>query len=132
MTRSYLTPSAGHRSATQSPNVPIHGASGPIRFLPQIGSGRRIEPRMWWTGQLHHVRESADLALLGSRPITPEILPRLSGHVMSMSVGMRCASGQGTVLGDVPISQYEGVSILLSLIHISEPTRRTPISYAVF
>ena len=25
-----------------------------------------------------------------------------------------------------------GVSLILSLIHISEPTRRTPISYAVF
>src|SRR5680860_1273207 len=32
----------------------------------------------------------------------------------------------------VPFKQAESTLTLLSLIHISEPTRRTPISYAVF
>ena len=30
------------------------------------------------------------------------------------------------------ISEYDSENLMLSLIHISEPTRRTPISYAVF
>src|SRR5664279_2882525 len=37
--------------------------------------------------------------------------------------------GSGIELRDV---FYKGKLVLLSLIHISEPTRRTPISYAVF
>ena len=35
----------------------------------------------------------------------------------------------GAVVSGVPLV---GASLELSLIHISEPTRRTPISYAVF
>ena len=34
--------------------------------------------------------------------------------------------------GDVERRPYVKTTLLLSLIHISEPTRRTPISYAVF
>src|SRR5680860_1779778 len=34
--------------------------------------------------------------------------------------------------GDIPGGHEDPVAPTLSLIHISEPTRRTPISYAVF
>src|SRR5665647_1658972 len=48
---------------------------------------------------------------------------------------------QGTYIGDIQLGSFQKVNMpsanelaayTLSLIHISEPTRRTPISYAVF
>ena len=41
---------------------------------------------------------------------------------------------QGQIFFDdqTPVILGEGTTLVLSLIHISEPTRRTPISYAVF
>src|SRR5664279_6006663 len=45
----------------------------------------------------------------------------------------RCQKlGMGAALGDAALIEYDDfVGADLSLIHISEPTRRTPISYAV-
>src|SRR5664279_6579153 len=42
----------------------------------------------------------------------------------------RCCFGATHLVGELPRSN--GQTTALSLIHISEPTRRTPISYAVF
>src|SRR5664279_5482054 len=49
-------------------------------------------------------------------------------------VGPLLVFGLGNGLAFVPLTtaSLDGVEPALSLIHISEPTRRTPISYAVF
>ena len=38
----------------------------------------------------------------------------------------------GPKFGTLSVAVYLCIGLILSLIHISEPTRRTPISYAVF
>src|SRR5665647_3820226 len=47
-------------------------------------------------------------------------------------IGGTAATGQQSVVPDAVESPGQHVHQELSLIHISEPTRRTPISYAVF
>src|SRR5665647_3826068 len=51
--------------------------------------------------------------------------------VLGMGVALELVEGVGPVI-EHPVATLADVGRLLSLIHISEPTRRTPISYAVF
>src|SRR5664279_6151321 len=78
--------------------------------------------------------------LLSENPSLPRLITRSSdihaagcfaledipkGTVVLEYTGERITKEEGDV-------RYDGRPFTLSLIHISEPTRRTPISYAVF
>src|SRR5665647_441236 len=52
--------------------------------------------------------------------------------VLSLNFDVRKQKDVASVIENLP-AEWKNIDILvLSLIHISEPTRRTPISYAVF
>src|SRR5665647_2040895 len=64
--------------------------------------------------------------VIGSWPQDPDLETRSNAHDLASVTGAR-------LLGRVPAGAGQWGSVeFLSLIHISEPTRRTPISYAVF
>src|SRR5665647_1990914 len=58
----------------------------------------------------------------------PRSTPLYSSAASDVYKRQRCCCCRGT--GHLPGGNGQGIH--LSLIHISEPTRRTPISYAVF
>src|SRR5664279_1792459 len=68
------------------------------------------------------IRVEAEMLASSGRPGIFAVLP---------TVGGQTALNLAVELADSGILEKYGVQ-LLSLIHISEPTRRTPISYAVF
>ena len=57
--------------------------------------------------------------------------PLLVEQLLEVTVGM-ADTMMVSRCGEAAISGVSLVDMILSLIHISEPTRRTPISYAVF
>src|SRR5680860_581501 len=65
----------------------------------------------------------------------PAVTLRLHDKKLYRSLVFRpeLAAGEGYMDGAITFEDGSAVrDLLLSLIHISEPTRRTPISYAVF
>ena len=75
--------------------------------------------------------------------LVPVVVVAAAGAVFLIGGGNKAASGDVTYAETTPVRQdvsnsLSGTGTLnpantyLSLIHISEPTRRTPISYAVF
>ena len=67
-----------------------------------------------------------------------ESKPATTGAINLPATGTYTFTGRASIKAEAKVSSPElayydkGMSVNLSLIHISEPTRRTPISYAVF
>src|SRR5664279_3974274 len=83
--------------------------------------------------RMHVFQSSRPKKLEVNSALFPQSLPAIPKPPQSEHVIIRLVS-----LSEFPrydhyfISLFHVSSLVLSLIHISEPTRRTPISYAVF
>src|SRR5665647_1294038 len=75
-------------------------------------------------GATHHQLEQELAAFVGK----PAALLFSTGYMANLGVVQALVGKGDTVFAD----KLNHASLNLSLIHISEPTRRTPISYAVF
>src|SRR5680860_1545281 len=96
---------------------------------PNVGEGRQIHPKSPNDSKLRPSRWWRDRFWPAHR-LEPRVVSRCARASLGRSGGDGHAFDLGPMRIPMPLSPAVPSWLSLSLIHISEPTRRTPISYA--